>query len=166
MRPVSGTIEEIAITYEPQGDGHSSGISEGILALGWACSRLGWLVGRAPVQEGPGAFRWQLAAAGRTIEAVVRPEHQDDAVVALRGVVLTAGGSAPGTFRIYREDGANLATEVDVPGAPKLDRIMRATVPDENDLLLHALGQFGRDRTYDGALVFAAQLGRGLGGRS
>jgi glucose-6-phosphate dehydrogenase assembly protein OpcA len=159
-----GTIEEIVITYEPQGSGRSSGLSEGILALGWACSRLGWLVGRAPVQEGPGAFRWQLGAAGRAVEAVLRPEHQDDVVVGLRALVLTAGGSAPGTFRIYREDGTNLATEVEVPGGPKLDRIMRATEPDENDLLLHALAQFGHDRTYDGALVFAAQLGRGLGG--
>jgi glucose-6-phosphate dehydrogenase assembly protein OpcA len=159
-----GTIEEIAITYEPQGSGQPSGLSEGILALGWACSRLGWLVGRAPVQEGPGAFRWQLGAAGRTIQAVLRPEHQDDAVVGLRAVVLTAGGSAPGTFRIYREDDTNLATEVEVPGGPKLDRIMRATVPDENDLLLHALAQFGHDRTYDGALVFAAQHARGQGG--
>src|SRR5262249_126251 len=151
-------IAQIDLTYEPQGDGPSAGISEGVLVLGWACSRLGWLVGRAPVQDGSGAIRWQLGAAGRSVEAVLRPEHQAYAVVGLRAVVLTAAGSAPGTFRIYREDGANLATEVDVPGAPKLDRIMRATVPDENDLLLHTLRQFGRDRTYDGALVFAAQL--------
>lgn len=161
-----GTIAEVTITYEPEGTGPSSGISEGLLALGWACSRLGWLVGRVAIEEGPGAFRWQLGTAGRTIDVVLRPEHQDDPVVGLRALTITAQGSHPGTFRVYREDGANLATEVDVPGAPKLDRIMRATEPDGNDLLLHALRQFGRDRTYDGALVFAAQLGRSLGRRT
>ncbi len=39
---------------------------------------------------------------------------------------------------------------------------MRATVPGDNDLLLQALNQFGHDRVYDGALVFAAQLCRGI----
>lgn len=162
-----GTIEEVIITYEPPGAGlASSGISEGILALGWACSRLGWLVGRRPTEEHPGAFRWQLNTSGRTVEVTLRPEHLDDGIVGLRAITISAGGGAPGSFRVYREDGANLATEVDVPGAPKLDRIMRATEPDENDLLLHALKQFGRDRTYDGALVFAAQLASGLGRRT
>ena len=53
---------------------------------------------------------------------------------------------------------------MNVPGAPNLDQIMRATEPDENDLLLQSLGQFGHDRTYDGALVFAAQLAGGVEG--
>lgn len=159
------TFEEVAITYEPEGIATSSGLSEGLLALGWACSRLGWQIGRPPTREADGAYRWQFGVGEGTIDAVVRPEHRDDAIVGLRAIAISAGGKAPGVFQIYREDGSNLATHVEVPGATMPDRIMRATEPDENDLLLHALGQFGHDPTYDGALVFAAQLARGVEGR-
>ncbi len=156
------TIEEMIVAYEPEGGRRSSGFSEGLLALGWACSRLGWLVERRPTREGLGAYRWELSAGGRTIAVTLRPQHQDDPIVGLRTLTIVAGGRAPGTFEVYRESGAHLTTRVNVPGAPNLEQIMRATEPDENDLLLHALGQFGHDRTYDGALVFAAQLAGGV----
>lgn len=158
------TIEEVNIVYEPTGGRKSSGFSEGLLALGWACSRLGWQVERGPLREGLGAYRWELSAVGRTVAVSLRPEHQDDEIVGLRTLTLVAGGQAPGTFEVYRESGVHLATRVNVPGAPNLDQIMRATEPDENDLLLQALSEFGHDRTYDGALVFAAQLASGVEG--
>lgn len=156
------TIEEAIVVYEPTGKRRSSGFSEGLLALGWACSRLGWMIDRRPTREGLGAFRWELSAGGRAIAATLRPEHQDDEIVGLRMITLIAGGASPGTFEVYREDGAHLTTRINVPGAPNLDQIMRATEPDEDDLLLGALGQFGHDQTYDGALVFAAQLASGV----
>ncbi len=156
------TIEEVNIDYEPTGGRKSSGFSEGLLALGWACSRLGWQVDRRPIREGLGAYRWELNTGGRLITVALRPEHQDDEIVGLRTLTLVAGGQAPGTFEVYRESGVHLTTRVNVPGAPNLDQIMRATEPDENDLLLQSLGEFGHDRTYDGALVFAAQLAGGV----
>lgn len=158
------TIEEVNIVYEPMGGRKSSGFSEGLLALGWACSRLGWWVERRPTREGFGAYRWELNTGGRTLGVTLLPEHQDDAIVGLRTMTLVAGGQAPGSFEVYRESGIHLATRVNVPGAPNLDQIMRATEPDENDLLLQSLGEFGHDRTYDGALVFAAQLAGGVEG--
>jgi glucose-6-phosphate dehydrogenase assembly protein OpcA len=160
------TLEAIEISYEPTGTGPSAGLAEGILALGWACSRLGWFVGRPPARDDAGGWRWELRAGERTVAASLRPEGREDPSAGLCAVTLTAGGKAPGTFEVYREGGAHLATRVNVPGAPSLDSVMRATEPEGNDLLLHALGQFGRDRTFDGALVFAAQLSRGLGGGS
>jgi len=159
-----GTIEEVNVVYEPQGGRKSSGFSEGLLALGWACSRLGWQIDRRPSRERFGAYRWELNTGGRTIAVALRPEHQEDAIVGLRTLTLVAGGQAPGTFEVYRESGVHLTTRVNVPGAPNLDLIMRATEPDENDLLLQSLGEFGHDRTYDGALVFAAQLAGGVEG--
>lgn len=158
------TIEEAIVVYEPTGMYRATGFSEGLLALGWACSRLGWMVDQRPAREGAGTYRWDLNAGGRTITVTLRPEHQDDEIVGLRMITLGAGGASPGTFEVYRESGAHLATRVNVPGAPNLDQIMRATEPDENDLLLQALGQFGHDHTYDGALVFAAQLASGVEG--
>jgi glucose-6-phosphate dehydrogenase assembly protein OpcA len=156
------TIEQIEVLYEPAGRLHTSGFSEGLLALGWACSRLGWLVGRRPIEEAPGAFHWQVSTGDRTIEAYLRPRHDERAASGLRRITMQAGGRHPGTFIVDREGAANLATNVNVPGTPSLDQIMRATLPNENDLLLNALSQFGRDRSYDGALVFASQLCRGI----
>ncbi len=156
------TIEHVEVTYEPQGPNHLSGFSQGILALGWACSRLGWHVEGLPRREGPGAFHWRLNAGGRPVEAILRPERGEDAIVGLRRVTIAAAAPHPGIFVVYREDRSHLATNVDVPGVPYLDRLMRATVPGDNDLLLQALNQFGHDRVYDGALVFAAQLCRGI----
>ena len=160
--PSLGAIEQVEVTYEPQGTDWYSGFSEGVLALGWACSRLGWHVQESPSREGPGAFRWRLRAGGRTIDAVLRPDHGPDGIVGLRRITLTAGDDYPGRFVVYREDPFHLATNVDVSGVPRLDRLMRATLLDGNDLLLHSLNQFGHDRVYDGALVFAAHLCRGL----
>ena len=164
--PSLDTVETIEVVYEPSGGQHFSGFGEGLLALGWACSRIGWQIARRPEFIAPGSFRWQLVSGGRTLTATLSPTHQDDPVIGLREITLTAGGRYPGTFQVLRESGAHLTTRVDVPGAPNLDQIMRATEPAENDLLLHALGQFGNDRTYDGALVFAAQLASGVGGRA
>ena len=156
------TIEHVEVAYEPEGRNHYSGFSQGILALGWACSRLGWHVVEPPQREGPGAFRWRLSAGGRTVEATLRPERGLDEIVGLRRLTLTAGAPHPGVFVVYREDPSHLASNVDVPGVPHLDRLMRAAVPEDNDLLLQSLNQFGHDRVYDGALVFAAQLCRGI----
>lgn len=156
------TIEQVEVTYEPQGPDWFSGFSEGILALGWLCSRLGWHVQDRPQRESAGAFRWRLHSAGRTIEAALSPQREADAVVGLCRITLTAGGAHPGSFLVYREGGSHLATNVDVPSASHLDRLMRATLPDDNDLLLQDLNQFGHDRVFDGALVFGAQLCRGL----
>ena len=164
--PSLDTVETIEICYEPHGGQHSSGFGEGLLALGWACSRLGWQIVRHPEFLGPGAFRWQLVSGERSLTATISPVHQHDPIIGLRAITITAGARHPGTFQVLRESGAHLVTRVDVPGAPNLEQIMRATEPDENDLLLHALGQFGSDRTYNGALVFAAQLANGVGGRS
>lgn len=164
--PSLDTVEAIEIYYEPHGGQHSSGFGEGLLALGWACSRIGWQIVQRPEFLSPGSFRWQLVSGGRTLTATLSPAHQHDPIIGLRAITITAGGRHPGTFQVLRENGAHLVTRVDVPGAPNLEQIMRATEPDENDLLLHALGQFGSDRTYNGALVFAAQLATGVGGRS
>jgi glucose-6-phosphate dehydrogenase assembly protein OpcA len=163
--PSLDTIETIEISYEPEGGKHSSGFGEGLLALGWTCSRLGWQIARHPEALAPGSFRWHLVSGERTLTATLSPNHQEDPIIGLRAITMVAGERHPGTFQVLRESGAHLVTRVDVPGAPNLDQIMRATEPAENDLLLHALGQFGSDRTYNGALVFAAQLASGVGGR-
>lgn len=164
--PSLATVETIEIFYEPHGGQHSSGFGEGVLALGWACSRLGWQIAQPPEFLAPGSFRWHLVRGDRTLTATLSPVHQHDPIIGLRAITITSGARHPGTFQVLRESGAHLVTRVDVPGAPNLEQIMRATEPDENDLLLHALGQFGNDRAYDGALVFAAQLASGVGGRS
>jgi len=164
--PSLDTVETVEISYEPHGGQHSSGFGEGLLALGWACSRLGWQIAQRPEFLAPGSFRWQLVSGDRTLIATISPVHQHDPIIGLRAITITSGERHPGTFQVLRESGAHLVTRVDVPGAPNLDQIMRAAEPAENDLLLHALGQFGGDRTYNGALVFAAQLASGVGGRS
>lgn len=156
-------IDRVDITYEPEGPHPFSGLSESILALGWACSRLGWLVGRPAARDTDGSLHWQFGTGWRTVEVTVRPNRQGDGVTGLRRMTLATGGQHPATFHVYREGGTHLATAVESSSAPHLERVMRASEPDENELLLQALNQFGRDRTYDGALVFAAQLAHGIG---
>lgn len=160
------TVEQVEVTYEPQGPDHFSGFSQGLLALGWACSRLGWHVQSPPEREGPGAFRWRLQADDRVVEAALRPQHEADAVVGLRGVAIEAGGEYPGVFQVHREDASHLVTRVDVGGVARPDRLMRATLPDDTALLLQHLNHFGHDRVFDEALVFASQLSRGVDERS
>ena len=155
-------IERVDLCYEPEGPGRLSGLSQAILALGWLCSRLGWHVWAPPQQEGEGAWRWTLRGAGREIEATLSPRHADDGVSGMRSLAIGVGGAHPGTYLVYREGAASLATSVDVPGVPQPDRSTRAAIRDEGELLLGELGQFGRDPIYGGALVFAAQLSRRL----
>lgn len=162
LAPSLTAIEVVEVAYEPDGPDGMSGISMGILALGWLCSRLGWQVQAPARREAGGVARWTLRAGGRAIEATLRPEHDGDGIGGLRSLTLTAGGAQPGTFLLYRESTKHLATTVNVPGARQPDRLMRATVLEERDLLLHDLNQFGHDRLYEGALVFAAQLARGI----
>ena len=113
------------------------------------------------MQEADGSYHWQFGTGWRTVEVSLRPEAQDDGVVGLRRMTMLTGGEHPATFQIYREGVAHLATAVEAANAPHLDRVIRVSEPDENELLMQALNQFGRDRTSDGALVFAAQLAQG-----
>ncbi len=160
--PCLGTVERVDITYEPGGDDRASGFSAGLLALGWLCSRLGWLVDSAATREDKGAYRWNLKAGGRIIEASLRPDHFPDRIIGPRRIELTAGAPHACTFQAYRESDAHIATQIDGGTESRLDRVLRASEPAEDGLLLRALNQFGRDQMYDGAVVFTAQLARGF----
>ena len=162
LLPSLGAIEYVDLYYEPRGPGGHSGLSQGILALGWLCSRLGWQVWYPPRAEGDGAWSWTLEAGGREVDVALRPQHEGDGVSGMRSLTLGAGGGHPGSFLVYREGTTSLATNVNVPGIPQPNRSTRAAIRDEAELLLQDLGQFGRDPIYNGALVFAAQLARGL----
>jgi len=157
-------IAAVEIAYEPRGGPSGSGLSQAILALGWLCSRLGWQVHTPPRRGEDGALRWTLYSAGRTIDANLSPQHHDDGVGGMRALAIKTAGEGAGSFHVYRDSVSNLATSMTVPGASQPDRVARATVREESDLLLHDLNQFTRDRIYEGALVFAAQLVRGLDG--
>jgi glucose-6-phosphate dehydrogenase assembly protein OpcA len=160
--PSLSTVERVTITYEPGGDDRPSGLSAGLLALGWLCSRLGWLVDGAAIREGAGAYRWTLSAGGRTVEAALLPDHYPDRIVGPRRIALDAVAPHACSFQAYRESDAHIATQIDGGTESRLDRVLRASEPDEDGLLLRALNQFGRDQMYDGAVVFAAQLARGI----
>jgi glucose-6-phosphate dehydrogenase assembly protein OpcA len=160
--PCLGTVERVEITYEPGGDDRASCLSAGLLALGWLCSRLGWLVGSGAARAGEGAYRWTLSAGGRTIDASLRPDHYPDRIIGPRRIALTAVAPHACSFQAYRESDAHIATQIDDGTEPRLDRVLRASEPAEDGLLLRALNQFGRDQMYDGAVVFAAQLARGI----
>ncbi len=160
--PLLGMIETVTIGYEPAGGNRYSGFTEGLLALGWLASRLGWQIEHRPEREADGAYRWVLRAGERSVTVALRPDHYGDNIVGLRTMHLTVSGKEAGTFKIYRENGAHIAAQIDVPGLPNLNQMIRVTERDENDLLLQALDQFGADPTYEGALVFAAQLANGV----
>ena len=101
-------------------------------------------------------------AAGRTIAVTLRPDHYPDRIIGPRRIALTSAEPYPCVFHAYRESDAHIATQIEGQSESRLDRILRATEPKEDGLLLNALNQFGRDQMYDGAVVFAAQLGRGI----
>ncbi len=160
--PCLDAVTQVDIAYEPGGGERASGLSAGLLALGWLCSRLGWRVGEPPSREAQGSYRWTLSAAGRTIEATLRPDHYPDHIIGPRRIALTSTAPHPCVFHAYRESDAHIATQIEGQAESRLDRVLRATEPKEDGLLLNALNQFGRDQMYDGAVVFAAQLGRGI----
>lgn len=156
-------LERVELVYEPYSTTEISGLSKGMLLLGWLCSRLNWQIVASPRHGDDGAYHWRLQAGERAVEVTLRPEHGDDEVAGLRGLTLTAGGSHPGTFQVFRESATRLATAVNVPGVPQPARLTRAALRDEMELLLHDLNQFTRDTVFDGALVFAARLCQGIG---
>jgi glucose-6-phosphate dehydrogenase assembly protein OpcA len=160
--PCLDTIARVDITYEPGGGDRPTGFSAGLLALGWLCSRLGWLVDGRAVREADGAYRWNLSASGRVIEATLRPDHFPDHIVGPRRIVLTATAPQARVFQAYRESDSHIATHIEGAAESHLDRVLRAAEPSEDGLLLRALNQFGRDQMYDGAVVFSAQLARGI----
>lgn len=160
--PCLGTIARVDITYEPGGDDRSSGFSAALLSLGWLCSRLGWLVDGLAVREDRGSYRWVLNAGGREVEVTVRPDHYPDRIAGPRRIVLTAVGPHQCVFHAFRENDANIATQIDSATESHFGRVLRASEPAEDGLLLRALNQFGRDQMYDGAVVFTAQLARGI----
>lgn len=162
LAPSLPAIETVEIVYEPEATDGNSALSQAILALGWLCSRLGWQAQTPPRRSGDESLSWTLLSAGRQIDATLIARHEDDGVSGMRSLTLTAGGDAPGVFQVYREGMGSLATSVAVADVPHPDRLARAVVREESDLLLRDLNQFDRDRIYEGALVFAAQLCRGL----
>lgn len=160
--PCLGTLTRVDVTYEPGGGDRPGGLSAGLLALGWLCSRLNWQVSGLAEREGEGMYRWTLTAGGRTVEATLRPDHYPDQIVGPRRITLTAVEPHPCVFQAYRENDANIATRIEGGADTNLGQVLRATEPAEDDLLLRALNQFGRDQMYDGAVVFTAQLARGI----
>ena len=160
--PCLNTIARVDVTYEPGGAGRASGFSAGLLALGWLCSRLGWFVHGAAVEESKGAYRWTLGAGERLVEATLRPDRFHDQIIGPRRIALTSIEPHPGVFHAYRESDSHIATQIEGAADSHFSQVLRATEPAEDNLLLRALNQFGRDQMYDGAVVFTAQLARGI----
>lgn len=160
LRPSLATIEQISVVYDAPGRDGRSGLAKALLLLGWLCSRLGWrITGAVPGDDD--TRTWQFTGAGSTVGASVVPRQHEDGSADLRQITIVAGGTSAGTFQITRESSSALSTTIDVPGTPSPVRVSRALVGDDMSCAVQGLNQFGRDRVFDRAMVYAAELARG-----
>lgn len=159
-QPYLQAIEEVVIDYAETDASGRSGLTGGLLAAAWLCTRLGW---RAPGEElvrSKDGWKLTLRAGerGRSREVILmlRPTKQPAARRCLDSVRLVAGGDRPATFEVRRINQESIETTSEAP--VKVSRIVFVRVPDDELLLSLELRVFGEDAVYAEALRFAANL--------
>jgi glucose-6-phosphate dehydrogenase assembly protein OpcA len=160
-QPCLDALDDVEIVYgERDGDGRS-GLTAGLLMAGWLATRLGW---RAPGELVQARDGWRLTLRagprGRSREVLLRLRSTDAAQARgnLSAVTLNAGLECPGTFCVERTPNHGIMTMSETPSMPRVSRLVYGRNYDDAALLSQELRNFGGDRIYEEALVFAADL--------
>lgn len=161
-RPCLGSLASVDVVYSPERVAGRSARARALLIIGWLGARLGWRVS-GELLVGVGRRAWRVVAGDRELDVSIVEEDAEDGIPGLRRVVLTANDDYPGVFRVIRESNTALSTAIDVAGTPSPVRVARAVVGDEMACAVEGLSQFGRDRVYDRAQLFATELERYAG---
>jgi glucose-6-phosphate dehydrogenase assembly protein OpcA len=159
-QPCLDAIDDVTIICGGKdGDGRT-GLTAALLLAGWLCTRLGW---RAPGEElvrSRDGWKLTLRAGqrGRSREVILTLKVSDDPMVGpcVGSVVLTAGGEAPGIFKVERVSPESVETSSEL--SSKVSRIVYVRNLDDARLLSLELRVFGSDPIYHEALAFAANL--------
>ncbi len=163
-RAALAALDEVTLTFGAADREGRSGLTSGLLFAGWLGSRLGWQAPGEllPLRDRAGGWRATMRAGerGRQREVLLtlRPTGARHAGRGLGRVDLAADGGKAGAFWAERLDGQELTTCSELPGTPRMCRMVHAAVPDEAALLADELRVFGRDPVYEAALGFAAAL--------
>lgn len=160
MQPCLDSIEEVTITYGSNDGRGRSGLTAGLLMAGWLCTRLGW---RAPGEElvrSRDGWKLTLRAGqrGRSREVILTLKQIPDPVIGpcLGSVTITAGGNAPGVFRVERVSPTSVETTSELSST--VNRVVYVRNLDDARLLSLELRVFGGDPIYHEALDFASNL--------
>jgi glucose-6-phosphate dehydrogenase assembly protein OpcA len=139
-----------------------------LLLAGWLGSRLGWQ--RRDSELFPGGFAFDFERGGRMIRLeIVAAEGSRSAI---EEVILEASplddstdpdgqdqSEPPPSFRVGLDGrGARLAATVELPSACHFERVISSDQGATVDLLRRELDLSGRDRVFEEALLFAAEL--------
>jgi glucose-6-phosphate dehydrogenase assembly protein OpcA len=160
-RPCLDTIDEIDIEYGGEIGSLPSGMTTGLLMVGWLASRLGWQSPGELVKTREG---WRVTLrggkAGRRREIILRMKATDDPATLgiLRSIQINCADPACGAFRVDRVDMQCLTTHSQVGDAPAMTRMVHTRACHPEDLITAELRMFGRDQVYEDALTFAATL--------
>ncbi|HET8523258.1 MAG TPA: glucose-6-phosphate dehydrogenase assembly protein OpcA [Thermomicrobiales bacterium] len=155
------TIDEIEIEYGGEMSHLPSGMTTGLLMVGWLATRLGWQSPGELVKTREG-WRVTLRAGktGRRREIILRMKATDDPTSSgiLRSVKIDCADPACGSFRVERVDMQCLTTQSQVGDASAMTRMVHTRASHPEDLITDELRMFGRDAVYEDALAFAATL--------
>ncbi|MFM8594263.1 MAG: glucose-6-phosphate dehydrogenase assembly protein OpcA, partial [Chloroflexota bacterium] len=156
-------IDEVDLTFGTGKDG-LSGFTGALLIAGWLGSSLGWEApgDLVPIRGSEDGWRVTLrSGAGthhREVLLKVTPAEDPIAGCGLASVTALAHGGRDGTFRLERVGPGEVSARSEVPGMPTTRRMAFAPQPDDATLLGEELRQFGRDGTFEAALLLATTL--------
>ena len=156
-------IDEVELTYGIGANG-MSGFTGALLLAGWLGSSLGWEAPGDLVRIRGAEPGWRVTLRGgndadhREVLLKVRPAADPVAGCSLASVTALAHGGRAGTFRLERVGASEVSARSDVPGIPTTRRMAFAPLPDDASLLGEELRQFGRDGTFEAALMLATKL--------
>ncbi len=155
------TIDDIELEYGGEIGRLPSGMTTGLLMVGWLASRLGWQSPGELVKTREG---WRVTLrggkAGRRREIILRMKATDDPAFTgiLRSIEINCADPACGAFRVERVDMQCLTTQSQVGDAPAMTRMVHTRACHPEDLITDELRMFGRDQVYEDALAFAVSL--------
>lgn len=160
-RPCLDQLSEARLEYERSSPRVLVHRAQSLLLAGWLASRLAWEAVPGQSRPGPEAGSFLFRSGDRTVRVERRPR---DFTGGGRGscvsLTLKTAGAAPATFSVARgPDGRTASTCRDVPGHPKMERVVRLEVFDEIELLSGEIRFAARDRVYEEALATVATLG-------
>lgn len=160
-RPCLDTIDEIEIEYGGELGTLPSGMTTGLLMVGWLASRLGW---QAPGELVKMRHGWRVTLRGGKVgkrrEIILRMKATDDpaSVGIMRSVQINCADPACGVFRVERTDMQCLTTHSQIADAPPMTRMVHTHTAHPEDLITDELRMFGRDPVFEDALNFAVTL--------
>jgi glucose-6-phosphate dehydrogenase assembly protein OpcA len=153
-------LDSVEIEFAPPAAAKGQTAAQALLIAGWLASRLGWELASAGGTSGGGGGAFRLRSSGREFDLrlVVAQGAEEDAGITVRRVTLARGDGAAEFQARISDDGTRFETTACVGQANEVGRVVGYEARTEGQRLSRELALLSRDRIYEEAASFAAQL--------